>query len=110
MGSELGSVLRLEVPVIVRLGERSLPLVEILSLMPGSIVDLDRRADEELGLYVNNRKIGTGTAVKVGENFGVRITGIGTPALRAAALAAGDAQRPTATEPTRAGGGATSSA
>ncbi|MCA9279014.1 MAG: FliM/FliN family flagellar motor switch protein [Phycisphaeraceae bacterium] len=70
-------ILRLEVPLIVRVGERAMRLDEILNLAPGAIIELPIEAETELSVLINNKKVGTGTAVKIGENFGVKITGIG---------------------------------
>lgn len=75
--SKLQAVLRLEVPIIVLVGERSLPIESVLSLAPGSIIELPKGAEEELELLVNNKPIGVGIPVKVGENFGIRISHIG---------------------------------
>ncbi|TVQ32767.1 MAG: FliM/FliN family flagellar motor switch protein [Phycisphaeraceae bacterium] len=75
--SKLQAVLRLEVPIIVLVGERSLPIDSVLSLAPGSIIELPKGAEEELELLVNNKPIGVGIPVKVGENFGIRISHIG---------------------------------
>jgi flagellar motor switch protein FliN len=86
MASDLASVLRLEVPVIVRLGERRMPLREVLALVPGSIIELPKSAEAELDLLVNNKQIGLGAAVKVGENFGLRITYLGDVRERIEAL------------------------
>jgi flagellar motor switch protein FliN len=86
MASDLAAVLRLEVPVIVRLGERRMPLSSVLALVPGSILELPKGAEEELDLLVNNKQIGTGVAVKVGENFGLRITYLGDVRERIEAL------------------------
>jgi flagellar motor switch protein FliN/FliY len=77
MAHELSAILRLEVPVIVRLGERSLTTREVIGLAPGAIIELTKQAEEPLDLLVNNKQIGRGFAVKVGENFGIRITEIG---------------------------------
>jgi flagellar motor switch protein FliN len=77
MASDLSAVLRLEVPVIVRLGERSMGLSEVLVLAPGAIIELPKNVNAELDLLVNNKQVGTGVAVKVGENFGIRISYIG---------------------------------
>lgn len=76
----------LEVPLIVLLGERRMCTSEVLSLVPGAIVELAKAAEEELTLLVNNRPIGTGVAVKVGENFGIKITFIGDLRERIAAM------------------------
>jgi flagellar motor switch protein FliN/FliY len=86
MSSDLAGVLRLEVPVIVRLGERTLSLGEVLDLAPGAIIELPKNVEDELDLLVNNKQVGTGVAVKVGENFGLRITYLGDVRVRIAAL------------------------
>ena len=82
-------ILRLEVPVIVALAERTMPLSKILSLSPGSIVEFDKPSDEMLDLMINNRCVGRGQAVKVGENFGLRVTIVGTVKNRIEALSSG---------------------
>ncbi len=69
--------LRLRVPVIVRLAERFMCVREIMRLSPGSIIEFDKLGDAELDLMINNRVIGYGSAVKVGENFGLKIQSIG---------------------------------
>lgn len=70
-------ILKLEVPVVVRLGEKHMPLREIVRFNPGSIIELPKNADSDLDLLVNNRPIARGSAVKVGENFGLRINVVG---------------------------------
>ncbi len=77
MASDLRSILSLEVPIIVLLGERQMKTSEVVSLVPGAIIELPKNAEDELALQVNNKPIGTGQAVKVGENFGLRISYIG---------------------------------
>lgn len=77
MSSEVDAILKLEVPIIVRLGERRLRVDEVLSLAIGSIIELSKSADEPLDILVNNMPIGSGVAVKIGENFGVRVEALG---------------------------------
>ena len=81
-----GRILRLQVPVIVRLAERTMPLAEIVNLSSGAIVEFDKLAEAELDLMINNKCIGKGQAVKVGENFGLRITAVGSVRDRIVAL------------------------
>jgi flagellar motor switch protein FliN len=76
-GDELQRILRLEVPVIVKLAERKLMLSEVMRLGTGAIIEFFKSSDEPLELLINNKVIGAGEAVKVGENFGLRITTIG---------------------------------
>ncbi|MEE9254012.1 MAG: FliM/FliN family flagellar motor switch protein [Pseudomonadales bacterium] len=76
--AELRRILQLEVPVIVLLADRSMEMADVLALNVGSVIEFDRKFDAELELIVSDRQIGLGHAVKVGENFGLRITRVGT--------------------------------
>ena len=75
--SELRRILSMGVPVIVKLAERDMPTSGVLEFTAGTILEFERAADAELDLLINNKAIGKGQAVKVGENFGLRITLIG---------------------------------
>lgn len=86
MSAKLDAILKLEVPVIVRVGRREMRVKDIADMMPGRILELNKPADDELDLLVNNVPIGQGHAVKVGENFGISITFIGDIKARIAAL------------------------
>ena len=72
----------LDVPVIVYLAERTLATAEIMKLVPGSSIEMSKQADKDLDLYISNRLIGTGSAVKVGENFGLQVKPIESPSER----------------------------
>jgi flagellar motor switch protein FliN len=87
MATEIETILKLTVPVIVRVGERTMSFYDVLALGPGAIVELNKSADSELKLLVNNQEIGAGMAVKVGENFGIRVEDIGDPRDRVEAMA-----------------------
>jgi len=62
---------------------------DILSLAPGSILEFPKHADEPLDLLINNKPIGHGSAVKVGENFGIRLSDIGPEKDRIEAMGGG---------------------
>jgi len=74
----LDRVLKLKVPVIVRLAERKMRLSEILAVSAGAIIEFEKPFDAALDLLVNNKQVGQGQAVKAGENFGLRILTIGS--------------------------------
>ncbi|HWE96679.1 MAG TPA: FliM/FliN family flagellar motor C-terminal domain-containing protein [Tepidisphaeraceae bacterium] len=74
---ELGRILRMQVPIIVKLAERKLMLSEVMRLGVGAIIEFSKRSDEPLDLMINNKTIAAGETVKVGENFGLRITQVG---------------------------------
>ena len=86
MSTEIETILKLTVPVMVQVGQRYMAFDDVLALGPGAILELDKLAEEELDFSVNNKLIGKGQAVKVGENFGVRITSIGSARDRVEAL------------------------
>lgn len=77
-----------EVPLTVtaRLGETQMSIKNLLNLGPGAVVELDRQAGEAIDLYVNGIRVGSGDAVVVDENFGLRITELISPAERIANL------------------------
>lgn len=79
-------ILRLRVPLMVVLAERKMPVREILHISIGSIIEFAKPFDEELELLVNNRSIAFGQAVKVGENFGLRVTRVADVKTRIDAL------------------------
>ena len=76
--ADAGRLLAIEVPVIVQLGNRRMTVGEVMRLAVGAIVEFNKSAEEELELLINNKPIGKGQAVKVGENFGIKITSIGS--------------------------------
>ena len=88
VATDLNTILKLEVPVIVQIGTRMMPLDDIMALGPGAIIELTKSADDELDLLVNNKPIGKGTAVKVSENFGIRLNKIDPPQQRIEAMGA----------------------
>ena len=73
---ELQRILRLNVPVIVKLAERKLGMSEVLRLGTGAIIEFSKRSDEPLELLINNKAVALGETVKVGENFGIKISSI----------------------------------
>lgn len=86
MLSDVKGILSLEVPLIVLLGERQLKVADVVSMATGSIIELPKGAEEELTVLVNNKPVGSGVAVKVGENFGIKITYMGDIKSRIMAL------------------------
>ncbi len=90
MHTDVDTILKLEVPLLVMVGECRMPVEDVLSLGPGAILELERPADSDLILMVNNKTIGAGQAVKVGENFGVKITKIDSAVERINALGGDD--------------------
>lgn len=78
----------LDVPldISVVLGRTKKSIKDILSLGTGSLIELDKLAEEPVEILVNGKKIAFGEVVVVDENFGVRITSIVSNAERIRSL------------------------
>ena len=70
------------VELTVEVGRTRLTLGQALALGPGSVVTLDRLADNPVDLLVNGRPIARGEVVVIDEEFGLRITEVTTPRSR----------------------------
>ena len=70
---DLQRIRKLRVPVIVQLAGRPMSIGIIRSLSNGAILEFDKSVDDDLLLLINNRRVGRGSAAKVGEKFGLRI-------------------------------------
>ncbi len=57
----------------VEVGRCTMPMGQLLRLMPGSIIELDTPAGEKIGIYANGKLVAKGEAVLLGERYGVRI-------------------------------------
>jgi flagellar motor switch protein FliN/FliY len=81
------------VELTVEVGRTRMSLSETLALGPGSVVTLDRLADQPVDLLVNGRPIARGEVVVIDEEFGLRITEVvgATPPARTPGAAAADA-------------------
>ncbi len=68
----------LDVPVnlTVELGGCHMPMREVLQLRTGSVVQLDKLADEPVQLSVNTKVVARGEVVVVDSRFGIKITEI----------------------------------
>jgi len=83
---EVARILRIRVPVIVRLACRQMSISVVRKLSCGGIIEFEKHVDDPLDLLINNRRIGRGEAVKVGENFGLRLTAVEAPTQRIKSL------------------------
>lgn len=74
----------LDIPLdlTVQLGKTRLLIKDLLQLGQGSVVELEKPAEEPMEILINNRLVAKGEVVIVNEKFGIRITEIMTPAER----------------------------
>lgn len=78
----------LDVPleISVVLGRTKKSIKDILSLGTGSLIELEKLAEEPVEILVNGKNIAYGEVVVVDENFGVRITSIASSSDRIKSL------------------------
>jgi len=79
LSKSLERILKIPIPVIVVLAEKAVPFKDVLNLTEGSVIEFDKSSAEPLALLVNDRKVGIGRVIKIGERFGLRIEEIGGP-------------------------------
>ena len=70
----------------VEVGSTSLRLAEVMDLAEGSIVELDRQADDLLDIMVNGALIAKGEVVTVNGRYGIRIVDIAAAESRLAGV------------------------
>jgi len=84
---DIGLLLDVPLQVSVELGRTELRIRNVLELVPGSIIELDRLAGEPVDVLVNGKHIARGEVVVIDEEFGIRITEIASQASRLRGIA-----------------------
>ncbi|MCH8937559.1 MAG: FAD-dependent oxidoreductase, partial [Gemmatimonadetes bacterium] len=77
---------RLTADLLTR-GETDMDISSILAFAQGTIVEFEKGFDQEIELHVSGRTVAKGYAVKVGENYGIRVSYIGDLGERIVAMA-----------------------
>ncbi len=72
----LETLSNVELAVTVELGRTRLLMKDLLSLRPGSVVELDRHVGSPVDVFVNSTLLAHGEVVVVDDELGVRITAI----------------------------------
>ena len=74
--TDLAPVFDVPVSISAVLGRASMSVAQLLQLSSGSVLELDRKVGEAIGIYVNNRLVARGEVVIVDERLGVTMTEI----------------------------------
>lgn len=72
----LDLLLDVDIPISVEVGRTQMTLEEVLKLVPGSVIALDKKAEEPVDLRVNGKLVARGEVVLVDDAYGLRITQI----------------------------------
>ncbi|WP_250448483.1 flagellar motor switch protein FliN, partial [Actinotalea sp. C106] len=65
-----------EMTLTAEIGRTKLPVRQVLELVPGTVLELDRAAGSLADVMVNGRLVARGEVVVVDEDYGIRITEI----------------------------------
>lgn len=84
--SNLGLLMDVTLPVVMRFGQRQMRLREILELGSGAVVELNRRESDPVELLLNDKLIARGEVVIVEGNYGLRILEVATAQARLEAV------------------------
>ncbi len=72
-------VLDIPVTLSMELGRTRMSIRDLLQLKSGSVVELQKMADEPLDILVNGTLVAKGEAVVIDDRFGVRLTDVISP-------------------------------
>ena len=78
----LDLVLDIPVDVSLRVGSTDISIRDLVSLVEGSVIALDRDANQSMDVLVNGTLIAHGEIVVVDNRFGVRLTDVVSPTER----------------------------
>jgi flagellar motor switch protein FliN/FliY len=76
-------IMDIPLTITVELGRTSMLINDLLKLIPGSVVELNKLAGEPMEIFINKRLVARGEVVVVNEKFGVRLTDIISPMAKA---------------------------
>jgi flagellar motor switch protein FliN/FliY len=65
-----------EMTLTAEIGRTRLPVRQVLDLVPGTVLELDRAAGAPADVMVNGRLVARGEVVVIDEDYGIRITEI----------------------------------
>lgn len=72
----LDRVMDIPVTLSMELGRTRISIHDLLQLNSGSVIELQRMADEPMDVLVNGTLVAHGEAVVMGDQFGVRLTDV----------------------------------
>jgi flagellar motor switch protein FliN/FliY len=67
-------IMDISVGLSVELGRTQMQVRDVMGLAPGTVIELEKKADEPVDLFVNGRLVGRGEVVVVNDSLGIKIT------------------------------------
>jgi flagellar motor switch protein FliN/FliY len=90
---DLAVILDVPVTLALEVGRTKMTIRDLLRLNQGSVVELDRSADEPMDLLVNGTLVAKAEIVIVEEMFGIRLIDVVSPSERIKNLRVGNASK-----------------
>lgn len=72
--NNLDLVKNVKVQLTIKLGNAELTVDELFNLKQGSVVEVQKEADQPLDIELDGKLVARGTIVAVDDNFGIKIT------------------------------------
>ena len=76
LSSNADVINNINVKLNVVLGEKELSVSELMSLQKGSVFTIDKKVNQPLEVYIDDKLVARGIMVAVEDDFGVKITEI----------------------------------
>lgn len=70
---EASSLDEVMIDLVFELGEKKIPLKDLMTLQPGHTFDLERNLEKPVGIRANGKIVGFGELVQVNDHIGVRV-------------------------------------
>jgi flagellar motor switch protein FliN len=70
----VGIVSDVRIELDIRLGAAVMSIDRLMSLERGSVIELDKQLGDSVDVLLNDRLVGRGEIVAVGDHFGIRMT------------------------------------
>ncbi len=86
---DLSVILDVPVTLALEVGRTKMTIRDLLRLNQGSVVELERPAEEPMDLLVNGTLVATAEIVVVDDNFGIRLIDVVSPSERIRNLRSG---------------------
>lgn len=82
----LDLIMDVELPISIRFGQTTMALEDIMKLGHGSVIELDKLAEEPVDLLVNGKMLAKGEVVVADGHYAIRITQVESAAERIRSL------------------------
>lgn len=74
VANPMGMIMNIPVTITMELGRVTMSVKDVMSLSPGSVIELRKLVSDPIEVLVNGQLVAYGEAVSSGDNYGIRIT------------------------------------